>query len=79
MFKREKGITLVALVITIIILIILAAVTITTVMKSDLFNLAKSAADNYIEAGKKEDAAFQEFADNIAKLEQAIRELQGEE
>lgn len=68
MFKRESGITLVALIITIIILIILAAVSITTVMRNDLFGLAKGAASNYIQAGKEEDATIQQFMQNVQSL-----------
>lgn len=43
--KEEKGITLVALIITIIILLILAGITIATLSSSGLFNKSKKAAD----------------------------------
>ena len=52
--RKERGITLIALIITIVILIILTAVTISNVMNSNLFGLAKGAAENYIQAGKEE-------------------------
>ncbi len=72
MFKRESGITLVALVITIIILIILAAVSITTVMKNDLFGLAKTAADNYLKAGQAESTLLSELVSNVTLLESEL-------
>ena len=47
MFRKENGVTLVALVITIIVLLILAGVTISMVMGDDsIINNAKTAADN---------------------------------
>lgn len=47
-FKNEKGITLVALVITIIVLLILAGVTLSMVMgDSGIFGKANSAKQNY--------------------------------
>ncbi len=45
--KKERGITLVALIITIIILIILSIVTIGTLRSGNLLDLAKGAADSY--------------------------------
>ena len=48
MFKAERGITLVALVVTIIVLIILAAVTLSLVLgQNGLLNKASSAGKNY--------------------------------
>ena len=41
--KRNKGITLIALIITIIIMLILCATTITLVINSELFDTAKKA------------------------------------
>ena len=64
MFKQEKGVTLVALVITIVVLLILAGVSITgilgqngiltraTTAKSDTENAAKAENDMYNEADK---------------------------
>lgn len=55
MLKSQKGITLVALVITIIILIILAAVTIGTILpEGGIFNTAKKAANDYNAAAQNE-------------------------
>lgn len=55
MLKGQKGITLVALVITIIVLLILASVTISlTLGQNGLFNTAKNAGKNYTNAAKNE-------------------------
>ena len=55
MLKGQKGITLVALVITIIILLILAGVTISlTLGKNGLFDSAKRATQNYADAANNE-------------------------
>ena len=48
--RQEKGITLIALIITIIVMLILVAVTITVAVNGGLFNYAKKASDNTIEA-----------------------------
>lgn len=54
MLRQEKGITLVALIITIIVLVILAAVSIAAVYQSNIVNYAVNGAQNYaIEAGKE--------------------------
>ena len=53
--RDEKGITLVALVVTIIVLIILAGVTLNIVLDNDgIINEAKQAADDYENAQKEE-------------------------
>ena len=44
--KEEKGITLIALVITIIVMLILVVVSVTVALDGGLFNSAKSARDN---------------------------------
>lgn len=54
MLKNQKGITLVALVITIVILIILATVSITIALNGGLVGHAKSGADAYKAAQDKE-------------------------
>ena len=52
--KNKNGITLIALIITIIVMLILVAVTITVAVNGGLFNYAKKAHDNTIEARDKE-------------------------
>ena len=53
-FKKEKGITLVALIITIVVLLILAAVAIGTVRNSDIIGYAKNAAGSFNQAKANE-------------------------
>ena len=53
--REEKGITLVALVVTIIVLIILAGVTLNIVLDNDgIINKAKQAAEDYENAQREE-------------------------
>ena len=52
--KKERGITLVALIITIIILVILVAVSINAAYNSGIINYAVNGAENYIEGAKRE-------------------------
>ena len=52
--KKNKGITLIALIITIIILIILTAVTINNVIRTDLIGFATKAVENYTDVAKDE-------------------------
>ena len=47
MFKANKGITLVALIITIIVLLILAGVSITFALQGNLINNAQTAVNEY--------------------------------
>ena len=53
-FKDEKAITLVALVITIIILLILAGITISAIKNIGILSKAKKATQNYDEMQEKE-------------------------
>lgn len=52
--KSQKGITLIALVITIIVMLILVAVTITMAVNGGLFDYARKAATDTNEAMKQE-------------------------
>lgn len=54
MMKGQKGITLVALIITIIVMLILVAVSVTVALNGGLFTKAKSAASQTNEAEKAE-------------------------
>ena len=58
MVRTERGITLVALIITIIVLVILAAVAITTVYESGLITFATEGVANYANAGQNENKMF---------------------
>lgn len=54
-FRKNKGITLVALVVTIVVLLILASVTLGMVLSNNgIFNMAKKATDSYQIASEKE-------------------------
>ena len=60
--KNQKGITLVALVITIIVMLILVAVSVTVAINGGLFTKAKEAGNEW------EDKSTQEAAGNIVKV-----------
>lgn len=62
MLKEQKGITLVALVITIIVLLILAGVTISlTLGNHGIFKTAQGAAKNYTNSADKEMHQLNQF------------------
>ena len=72
MFKRESGITLVALIITIIILIILAAVSITALLRDNIIGMAGQAASNYIDAAKAENTLMSNYESRWVSLDTFI-------
>lgn len=60
--KEQKGITLVALVITIIILLILAGIAIASITNDNgLFNRAKQAKNNTVNSQQAENAAINSY------------------
>ncbi len=62
MFKKEKGITLVALVVTIIVLLILAGVAISlSIGNNGIFNRAQNAADTWRNAEANEATTMNQF------------------
>ena len=62
MFKEEKGITLVALVVTIIVLLILAGVAISlSIGNNGIFNRAQNAADTWRNAEANEATTMNQF------------------
>ena len=63
--KKEKGITLVALVITVVIMLILAAVAIGSVTGDGLFSKTRQAAETYENASKKESDQIQILMNEI--------------
>ena len=71
--KKESGITLVALIITIIILVILAAVTIKEVFGNGFLDLAAKGAENYAIAQTEEENMMNELEnfikDKVADIE----------
>lgn len=64
--KEQKGITLVALVITIIILLILAGISIATLSGDNgLFNRARQAKNNTLDAQNRENEALNSYNNAI--------------
>lgn len=63
--KSQKGITLVALVITIIILLILAGISIASLQGSGLFQKAKDAKNESLNAQNRENATLNEYETTI--------------
>ena len=71
MFKKERGITLVALVVTIIVLLILAGVTISMTISGDnLFSRARQSTDQYNGAQYNEAVTMNEYTDYYDKMKQ---------
>lgn len=74
--KSQKGITLVALIITIIVMLILVAVSVTVVIQSGLLDSAKSAGKQYNEAAQKESNPSVNIGadENITDLENYVKQ-----
>jgi len=69
MLKGQKGITLVALVITIIVLLILAGVTISLTLGNEgIFTTAQKAAKNYTNAQAKETYELDVFDSTVDQV-----------
>ena len=69
MLKNKKGITLVALVVTVIVLIILAAVTIALVVgQNGIIEKAKQAGTDYQAAAADEEAQMDELNTNMQEI-----------
>ena len=67
--KNNKGITLIALVVTIIILLILAGVSITTLSGNGLFGRAESSAAKYQQASEAENSTISSILDKFDEVE----------
>ena len=65
MLRRENGITLIALIITIIILVILAAVSIATVYNMGIVNHAVDGATGYATEAKRENKVMNETTSSL--------------
>ena len=65
---KQKGITLVALVITIIILLILAGITISSLTQTSLFGKANEAKEKTEEAKLRENTLLNEYAEGIDEI-----------
>ena len=66
--KKEKGITLVALVITIIILLILAGISITALIQTNLFQNAKEAKQKTENAQNIENGTLSSYEEKIGDI-----------
>lgn len=78
MLREEKGITLVALIITIIVLIILAAVTIMSFQNNNLINTAVNGTINYANAQNYEQKAMEDLYTTLStKVNQIEKAQQG--
>ena len=76
--KENKGITLVALIITIIILLILAGVTLSLVIgENGLIAKSKQSAEKYKDKAKQEEGQLEDFETGMEKI--GLDELQDEE
>lgn len=68
LLKKEKGITLVALVITIIVLLILSAVAVASLKeKNNIIDRAQDAKTEYSQASTNEEGTLDEYEKEIAK------------
>ncbi len=65
--KRNSGITLVALIITIIVLLILAVVTISAVNEGSLFSYVNNAAEGYSKAQEEENTIISTYLTKMEK------------
>lgn len=84
MFKKEKGITLIALVVTIVILLILAGISISMLMgENGILNQAQSAKDKNKESGAIEKVKLATMGNidekglDIAALEEELNKVEG--
>lgn len=69
MFKQERGITLVALVVTIVVLLILAGVSISLVIgQNGIVTKAQEGAHNYQVAANKEKTELNTAADELNQI-----------
>lgn len=74
MLKEQKGITLVALMITIIVLLILAGVTLSlTLGERGIFKTAQGARTNYMNAQAEEQQGLDQFDRDVNSILKDIR------
>ena len=70
--KKSKGITLIALVITIIILLILAGVAIGALTQTELFENAKQAKEKYKKVGTEENQVLDNYSEQINNFNSVV-------
>ena len=69
MKKENKGITLIALIITIVVLLILAVVTISAVNEGSIFAHANNAATKYNAAATEENTLIKDYIEKMAEYD----------
>ena len=72
MLRKEKGITLIALAITIIVLLILAGVSLMALSDSGIIGRAQNAASSYERASTKEDSSLDVVSEKLSSLISSI-------
>ena len=76
--KQEKGITLIALVVTIVVLLILAGVSLSLVLNNNgVISRAKEAKNRYAEAQTNAEKQLNELANGIDEMETEIKKVDG--
>ena len=75
--KEDKGITLVALVITIVILLILAGISVSTLTNTGLFNKAKEARQKSENAQILENSTLAKYENTIESIDNNTRQASG--
>ena len=76
--KQAKGITLIALVVTIVVLLILAGVSLSLVIGNDgIMKRAKEAKNRYAEAQTNDEKQLNELANGIDEMETGIKKVDG--
>ena len=75
MLRQEKGITLVALIITIIVLVILAAVSIAAVYNSNIIGYAVNGAQDYSQQAVNENAILSGTESIVSSAMSAISSI----
>ena len=76
--KQERGITLIALVVTIVVLLILAGVSISLVINNNgVISKAKEAKNQYAEAQTNDEKQLEETSDWIDEMEKGIEKVDG--
>jgi len=68
MFKGEKGITLIALAITIIVLLILAGISITALSNDGILGQSQKASSLYSDAKSNEESMINDFQKSLDSL-----------
>lgn len=72
--NKEKGITLVALIITIIVLIILAAVSVMIILDNNIVEVTANGAERYYEKQGEEKVMIESIGDKVDSIVEVLKE-----